>query len=157
MTLRGGSRVRVSTVDDEGIPIVRYGTVGADHRGDGPVVVVYDDLAGSDLVDVSEIVSVDYDSIELRFRGTDLAHDVELRRGLAAMWRAEADIAGLALHALFPLGDDGSGVPDGGTSWTLAEFTVHGTTHIVRATLDAHDPTTVVVRADRMNRWDGYY
>lgn len=157
MMLRGGERVCVRTVDDEGIPIVRYGTIASDHRGSGPVAVMYDDLSGSDLVDVSEIRSVDYDTVELRFAGTEVMCDAELRRGLSAMWRAEADMAGLAVQAMFPIGHDDAGTFDGDASWTLAEFTVHGTTHVVRATVDIHDPTTVVVRADRMNRWDGYF
>lgn len=157
MMMRGGERVCVRTVDDEGIPIVRYGTIAADHRGSGPAVVIFDDLSGSDLVDVSEIAGVDYDTVELRFAGTDVMHDADLRRGLAPMWRAEADLAGLAVQALFPLGEGGAGVFDGEASWTLAEFTVHGATHVVRATVDANDPTTVVIRADRMNRWDGYF
>ena len=156
MHLRSGERVCVRTVDDEGIPIIRYGTVGSDKRTAGPVVVVFDDLSGSDLVDVSEIERVDYDTVELRLAGEDVLSDTHLRVGLAAMWQAEADIAGLRVDALFAMGTGGIGIADGPNSWLLAEFTVQGATHVVRATRSDHSPTTVIVRADRVNHWDGY-
>lgn len=157
MNLRGGERVRVRTVDDEGIPIVRYGTVASDHRGPGPVPVLFDDLAGGDLVDISEVTRVDFDTVELHMSGTDLLDDQQLRSGLATMWCAEARLAGLTVNALFPMGDDGHGVSDQHGGWMLAEFTVHGTAHVVRATPIPDAAATVVVRADRVDHWDGYF
>ncbi len=152
---RNGDRIRVSTVDDDGVPIVRYGTVGAELPADGPVVVLFDDLLGGDIVDRSEIVLVSLDSVELRLRGADLLTDESMRSGLAAMWRAEADVAGLSVAALFAMGDRGAGVRNG-TDWLLAEFTHFGDTWIVRASILDDQTTTVVIRADRSNRWDGF-
>lgn len=150
-----GDRIRVSTVDDDGVPIVRYGTVGAELPADGPVVVLFDDLLGGDIVDRSEIMLVSLDSVELRLRGSDLLTDESMRSGLAAMWRAEADVAGLTVAALFAMGDHGAGVRNG-ADWLLAEFTHCGDTWVVRATMIDGETTTVVVRADRSNRWDGF-
>ena len=155
MALHSGDRIRVSTVDDDGVPIVRYGTVGAELPDDGPVVVLFDDLLGGDIVDRSEIVLVALDSVELRLRGTDLLSDLAMRSGLAAMWRAEADVAGLAIAALHALGTHGAGVCNG-DDWLLAEFTHNADTWLVRATIEPDETTTVVVRADRSNRWDGF-
>ena len=156
MHLRSGERICIRTVDDEGIPIVRYGTVASDNRTNGPVAVLFDDLSGGDLVDASEVERIDYDTIELHLQGEDLMHDNVLRAGLTTMWRAEANLAGLTVDAIFPLGDNDAGIADGDT-WILAEFNISGTTHIVRATRSASSPTTVIVRADRANRWDGFF
>jgi len=154
-SFHNGDRIRVSTVDDDGVPIVRYGTVGAELPADGPVVVLFDDLLGGDIVDLSEIILVSLDSVELRLRGTDLLTDESMRSGLAAMWRAEADVAGLTVAALFAMGDRGAGVRNG-TDWLLAEFTHFGDTWVVRATIPPDETSIVVVRADRANRWDGF-
>jgi hypothetical protein len=135
---------------------VRYGTVASDNRTNGPVAVLFDDLSGGDLVDASEVERIDYDTIELHLQGEDLMHDNVLRAGLTTMWRAEANLAGLTVDAMFPLGDNDAGIADGDT-WILAEFNISGTTHIVRATRSASSPTTVIVRADRANRWDGFF
>lgn len=157
MILRGGQRVRVRTVDDEGIPIVRYGTVASDHRGPGPVPILFDDLSGGDLVDISEVGQVDYDTIELRLAGHDLVDDPVLRSGLATMWCAEARLAGLSIGALFGLGSNDQGTRDQDGGWMLAEFTVAGATHVVRAIRSTAGEATVVVRANRVNHWDGYF
>lgn len=154
-SFHSGDRIRVSTVDDDGVPIIRYGTVGAELPSDGPVVVLFDDLLGGDIVDLSEIVLVSLDTVELRLHGLDLLADVSMRSGLAAMWRAEADVAGLTIAALHALGEHGAGVKNG-NDWLLAEFTNMGDTWLVRATIPSSETTTVVVRADRSNRWDGF-
>jgi hypothetical protein len=118
--------------------------------------VLFDDLNGGDLVDASEVERIDYDTIELHLHGEDLLTDNVLRAGLATMWRAEANLAGLRVDAMFPLGDHVAGIADGDT-WVLAEFNIAGTTHVVRATRSTQSPTTVIVRADRANRWDGFF
>ena len=82
-SFRSGQRVRVSTVDTDGLPTVRYGTIGADVDSDDPVVVIYDDLLGSDTVNSSEIELLDLDAIELRHTGRDLLDDPLLRAGLS--------------------------------------------------------------------------
>jgi hypothetical protein len=155
-SFHSGDRIRVSTVGDDGYPIVRYGTVGADLPADGPVVVIFDDLLGGDIVDSSEIEVIRLDAIELRLNGVDLLHDSTLRAGLADLWRAEVDLAGLVVATLFPMKkDDVVGIADG-EQFLLAEFTYHGEPWVVRGATATDSPTTVVVRADRMNRWDGF-
>ena len=136
--------------------MVRYGTVGADAVSSGRIAVIYDNLAGSDLVDGSEIELLDLDLIELRLAGTDLLKDTSLRAGLAELWRAEVARAGLVIATLFPMEkDDVVGVVDG-EHFLLAEFTYNGDTWVVRGALASDDPTMVVIRADRMNRWNGF-
>jgi hypothetical protein len=136
--------------------MVRYGTVGADAVSNGRIAVIYDDLAGSDLVDGSEIELLDLDLIELRLTGTDLLNDTSLRAGLAELWRAEVSRAGLVITTLFPMEKgDVIGVADG-EHFLLAEFTYNGETWVVRGALASDDPTMVVIRADRMNRWNGF-
>lgn len=154
--LRHGDRIKVCTVDDDGLPIVRYGTVGASLPDDGPVVVEFDDMLGGDIVDRSEVVTVRVDTVELVMHGTDLVDDASLRRGLADMWRAEADLAGLEIGVVHLLGADGCGSPNGTDGWLLAEFTHLGISHVVRTTRHHTSGDTVVIRADRMNRWDGF-
>lgn len=154
--LRHGDRIKVCTVDDDGLPIVRYGTVGATLPDAGPVVVEFDDMLGGDIVDRSEVVAVRVDTVELVLHGRDLVADAALRRGLADMWRAEADLAGLEIGVVHALGRDGEGVPNGHDGWLLAEFTHVGVPHVVRTAGDPGHDGTIVVRADRMNRWDGF-
>ena len=50
---------------------------------------------------------------------------------------------------------DAVGVVDG-EHFLLAEFTYNGETWVVRGALASDDPTMVVIRADRMNRWNGF-
>lgn len=154
--LRQGDRIKVCTVDDDGLPIVRYGTVGATLPSGGPVVVEFDDMSGGNIVDRSEVEAVTIDNVELVMRGTDLVEDASLRRGLAEMWRAEADLAGLDVGMVHLFGDDGAGTRNGPDGWLLGEFTHLGVTHVVRTTVTVGHDATVVVRADRMNRWDGF-
>jgi hypothetical protein len=47
------------------------------------------------------------------------------------------------------------GVSDG-EHFLLAEFTYNGETWVVRGAFPADAPTMVVIRADRMNRWNGF-
>ena len=155
-SFRSGHRIRISTVDDNGLPIVRYGTVGADSVPDQPVIVLCDDVSGSDTVNISEITSLDLDVIELQLTGPDLLHDPLLRAGLAELWRAEVSRAGIHVAALFPFEKNSVvGVADG-DQFLLAEFTYNGETWVVRGTLASDVPTMVVIRADRMNRWNGF-
>lgn len=157
MAYRNGDRVRMHTLDDDGFPIVRYGTVGAELPSGGPVVVMFDDVLGGDMVDPGDLEPVSLDSVVLAVRGLDVQRVPDLRRGLAGMWRAEADAAGLAIPAMFPLGPhEEPGISDGPDSWLLAEFgTVNGT-WVVRSAVAPGSPDTVVVRADRSNRQDGF-
>jgi hypothetical protein len=118
---------------------------------------MFDDLLGGDIVDAGEVEMVSIDSVALVLPGTDLATDPVLRAGLAAMWSAEVDLAGLHTGPLRLLGDpEGCGLRDSAESWVLAEFTWDGAMHVVRAVLPADGTGTVVVHAGRMNRWDGF-
>jgi len=155
-SFRSGQRIRISTMDATGLPIVRYGTVGTDSVLDNPIIVMYDDASGSDIVDISEIESLDLDVIELQLTGADLLQDPILRAGLAELWRAEVGRAGFHVAALFPFEKDGVvGIADG-EQFLLAEFTYNGETWVVRGTFTTLAPTMVIVRADRMNRWNGF-
>lgn len=148
---RRGERVRVSTLDDDGFPMVRYGFVSIDTASQGPVVIEFDDMLSEVIIDSSEVTRVTPTTIELVLTGVDLSHDPDLRTGLAAMWHAEADVAGLNLPALFPLG---AGLRDSSDTWALAEFTFEGETYVVRVHTDPNSPDVVSVRAERPNRWD---
>jgi hypothetical protein len=148
---RRGERVRISTVDDDGFPIVRYGFVSGNTASHGPVVVEFDDMLSEVIVDSSEVDLVTPTTVELTLTGIDLSQDPDLRSGLAAMWHAEADVAGLRVAALFPLG---AGLRDSSDTWALAEFTFEGETYVVRVHTDPNVPDVVSVRAERPNRWD---
>lgn len=148
---RRGERVRVSTFDDDGFPIVRYGFVCSDTANHGPVVIEFDDMLSDVIIDSSEVTRVTPTTVELVLTGIDLSDDPDLRSGLAAMWHAEADVAGLSVPALFPLG---AGLRDSSDTWALAEFTFEGETYVVRVHTDPNTPNVVSVRAERPNRWD---
>ena len=152
-----GDRIKVRVVDDDGLPVIRYGTVGAELPDHGPLVVVFDDMSGGDIVDRSEVEAVTIDSVALVLQGSDLAVDPSLRAGLVAMWAAEIDLAGLLIGPVRPLGNPpGSGLRDSSDSWVLAEFMHDGTMHVVRAALQRDGAGTVTLHAGRMNRWDGF-
>ena len=151
MRHESGRRVCVRTVDDNGLPLVRYGTVKETTTADGPLIVAFDDSPHGEIVDRSEVQAVDITSVELTTTGVDLADLPNLRQGLAAMWRAEADLAGVTVIAMYPLG---AGLRDGTDTWALAEVSDGTETYVVRVHTDPNEPNTVRVRADRANRWD---
>lgn len=148
---RAGDRVRVETVGDDGLPLVRYGFVGGVAGRDGPVIVMLDGELGGDVMDPGDLQPVTVTSIELRLHGSDLFDDPHLRTGLLALWEAEADRAGLDLDALHHMGH---GVRDSSDSWALAEMTSGGEHYVVRAMRLPHDPEVVRVRADHPTRYD---
>jgi hypothetical protein len=152
MTVFGaGDRVRVESIGDDGLPMVRYGFVGGVAGRDGPVIVMLDGELGGDVMDPGELQHVAVTTIELRLQGSDLVDEPALRIGLVALWEAEADRAGLEVDALHPMGD---GVRDSNDSWALAEMTSGGEHYVVRAVLLPHEPDVVRVRADRPGRYD---
>jgi hypothetical protein len=151
VSFQPGDRVRIVGTGDDGLPLVRYGSVGGMAGRDGPVVVMLDGELGGDIVDIGDLEAVTITSVELRLPGDDLFDEPALRRGLAGLWHAEADTAGLAIDALHPLAEPRR---DAGDSWVLAELVAGGEQYIVRATRPPNDPGVVVVRADRPNRWD---
>jgi len=151
MTFRPGDRIRVEGMADDGLPLVRYGFVGGLAGREGPVVVMLDGELGGDILDLSQVQPVTVTTTELCLTGSDLTSDPELRRGLIALWEAEADTAGLAVDALHPLGD---GLRDSSESWALAELVAGGEQYVVRAVQLPNEPDLVRIRADRPNRWD---
>jgi hypothetical protein len=146
--------VRVETTGDDGFPVVKYGFVGGltgSSEHSGPIVVMLDGELGGDVIDPCCVQPVSITNVELRLTGDDLMTEPALRRGLVALWHAEADSAGLDVDALHPLGD---GLRDSSDSWALAELMAGGEQYVVRAFCLPHEPDVVRVRADRPNRWD---
>jgi len=108
-----------------------------------------------DLRDLSQIQPVTITTVELCLTGNDLINEPDLRRGLVALWHAEADSAGLDVDALHPLGGpDGDGLRDSSESWALAELMAGGEQYVVRAFQLPNEPDLVRIRADRPNRWN---
>ena len=151
MNLLPGDRVRVETMGDDGFPVVKYGFVGGVTGSNGPVVVMLDGELGGDILDLSQVRPVSITNVELCLAGSDLMTEPDLRRGLVALWHAEADEAGLDVDALHPLGE---GLRDSNDSWALAELVAGGEQYVVRAFQLPNEPDVVRVRADRPNRWD---
>jgi hypothetical protein len=151
MTFRPGDRVRLERTGDDGLPLVRYGFIGGLAASSGPVVVMLDGELGGDIVDLSEVQPVMVTTVELRLWGADLIDDPDLRRGLVALWHAEADSAGLAVDSLHAIGE---GRRDSSDSWALAELTAGGQHYVVRAVQLPNEPQVIRVRADHAHFWD---
>src|SRR3954466_11675204 len=156
MIYRPGDRVRFETTGDDGWPLIRYGFVGGVSGNGGPVVVMLDGEASGDVVNPSGLQPVTITNVELCLRGADLIDDPELRRGLVALWHAEADSAGLDVDELHPIGD---GHREYDERWALAEVrtgadcprTAPKTADqrfVVRAVQLPHEPEVIRVRAE---------
>lgn len=152
MTFRPGDRVRFECEGEDGLPMVRYGFIGGATSVDGAVIVMFDGELGGEVILLSQIQPVTITTVELCLSGSDLMTEADLRRGLVALWHAEADTAGLDVDALNPLGD---GLRDSNDSWALAELMAGGEQYVVRAFQMPNEPDLVRIRADRPNRWDG--
>lgn len=150
-SLRAGDRIRVRSTGDDGLPLVRYGFVGGLMGPGGPVVVMLDGELGGDVIELHEVEVVSVENVELHLQGDDLLDDPDLRRALVAMWRAEADLAGIAVDSLTCLGD---GLSDSCDSYALAELMTGGDQYVVRVLRDNEHPGMVCVRADKPLRWD---
>ena len=145
MTFRHGDRVRWSTTDGDGFPLVRYGFVGgADGTGRRVFVMLDGELQG-DAVDAGQLQPVSVTTVELRLDGAGLLGDADLRPGLVRLWEAEAESAGLDLGEIQRFGE---GWPDGQGRWTLAELVSGGRRFLVRAHESPGHTTVTVVRAD---------
>jgi len=150
-SFRAGDRVRLEQTGDDGLPLVRYGFVDGTPASHGPVVVMLDGELNGDIVDPSHVQPVTITNVELCLQGTDLVDDPELRRGLVALWHAEADSAGLDIDSLHAIGH---GLRDSSDSWALAELMAGGEQYVVRAIQLPNEPEVVRVRADRPTRFD---
>ena len=141
-----GDRVRWPTVDDDGLPVVRYGFVGGVSEADGPVVVMLDGELAGDVINPDEIEPVHMSNVTLILTGTDLLDDPSLRQGLVNLWVAEAETAGLEIASLQSIG---SGVRDSSKGYALAELSSGGDTYVLRARVCPNDQDSVMVHADR--------
>ncbi|MEY2415293.1 MAG: hypothetical protein QOH53_627 [Ilumatobacteraceae bacterium] len=148
MMYRPGDRVRFETTGDDGWPLIRYGFVGGVSGNGGPVVVMLDGELSGDVVNRSELQPVTITSVELCLRGADLIDDPDLRRGLVALWHAEADSAGLDVDELHPIGD---GKRESEVCWALAELMTADQHYIVRAIQLPNEPEIIRVRAESRN------
>ncbi len=146
-----GDRVRYETVGEDGFPLVRYGFVGGQTNDNGPVVVMLDGELGGDVVDLDEIEPVSISSITLKLEGADLLDEPQLRQGLAKLWHAEAEDAGLQIAAVHPV-KDGLGVRDSSEGFALAEVVAAGEQYMLRAT-SCHNENMILISASRPNRW----
>ncbi len=147
-----GDRIRYSTTDDDGLPLVRYGFVGGvsdDHFG--PIVVMLDGELGGEVVDPTDIEPVHMSNVTLVLAGSDLLDDPSLRQGLVNLWAAEAETAGLEIAGLRCIG---TGVRDAGEGYALAELSSGTDRYVLRASLCPHDRDAVMIRADLPNRWE---
>ena len=145
MIYRPGDRVRFETTGDDGWPIIRYGFVGGVSGNVCPVVVMIDGELTADVVNRAELQPVTITSVELCLRGADLVDDPDLRRGLVALWHAEADSAGLDVDGLHPIGD---GRRESDCCWALAELTAADQRYVVRALQLPNEPEIIRVRAE---------
>lgn len=147
-----GDRICLRCTGEDGLPMVRYGFVGGCCQDDGTITLMMDDEVSTlTLPDTSELEPVTVTTIELRLGGADLLTDPLLRQGLVHLWRAEAELAGLDIDAIHLMGP---GLRDSSEGFVLAELMAGAEQYVVRAICQPNDPETVVVRADRPNRWD---
>ena len=150
--LNPGDRIRYECTGDDGLPLVRYGFVGGLAGTEGPVVVLLDGELGGDVVNRYQVQPVEVTTVELLLHGTDLVDDPELRRGLLALWQAEADTAGLDIDCTRTIGDGECDAPGG---WCLAELNAGGDRYVLRAVQLPHEPEMVRVRAEIHTRGSG--
>ena len=148
---RHGDRIRYTTTDDDGFPLVRYGFIGGVTHDGGPVVVMLDGELGGDVVEPDTIEPVSICNVTLKVDGSDLLDDPSLRPGLVNLWRAEAEDAGLQIAAIHPI-ETGLGLRDSSEGYALAELTAAGDQYTLRAT---RCPTedAILLRAARPDRW----
>jgi hypothetical protein len=100
MNLQPGDRVRWLTTGDDGLPLVRYGFVGAGVHNGEVRVMLDGDLKGNTVLPADDLAIVAITTVELRVAGIDMLDDPALRHGLVHLWSAEADQAGLDLGAI---------------------------------------------------------
>lgn len=130
MTYHLGDRVRASLTAEDGLPLVRYGFVRSAGRRPATVVVMFDGEIGGEELPIDQLEPVSVTSLDLRLEGDGLLDDPDLRRGLAPLWQAEAEDAGLDVDGVIHLNGDGAG---SNGSWALAHFSSGGERYVLRA------------------------
>ena len=147
MAFQPGDRVRWDTTGDDGLPLIRYGFVGAGSTTAQQVVVMFDgEFKGDTLVAIDELQPVTITNVELRLRGADLLADPSLRQGLVNLWSAEADQAGLEIRHIEYL--ENCRAEANASGMTLAELRSGGKQYVLRALYDIDHNESVCVRAD---------
>jgi hypothetical protein len=147
-----GDRIRIRSVGDDGLPLIRYGFFGSRCLENGTITVMLDDdVSTQTITDISQVESVSVTSVELELHGVDLLTEPTLRQGLAHLWRAEAEHAGLEIDAIHLIGN---GLRDSSDGYVLAELTTGAQHYVLRAVCEPNQPDIVMVRAERPNRWD---
>lgn len=138
-----GDRVRVSQIDEGGIPVIRYGWVETvtGLRAE----VLFDGEIRGEQVHLGSVQPVEVTTVQLVLAGRDLLDDPELRRGLVGMWQAEADLAGLDVDTLHSFGAGNAGLPG---RYELGEVVAGGSTFVLVAGLSPSTQPTVFVRAE---------
>ena len=139
-----GDRVRWETTGDDGLPLVRYGFVGAVAGEVGPVMVMLDGELKGDVIQLDQLQPVTVLNVKLHLHGLDLIDDPELRRGLVHLWRAEAESAGLDVDHLEALGTGERAAP----GWWLGTVTTGGQDYVVKALPSTRDDQVICVRAE---------
>ena len=144
-----GDRVRYECTGDDGFPTIRYGFVAGQAADGGPVAVMLDGEIGGTVLPAATLRAVTLTNLELRLVGEDLCSDPALRRGLVALWQAEADAAGLAVERIRPIEAGTAAVSISGsavTRWLLAELCSCGDCYHLVAQQVAGDPQTYEIR-----------
>src|SRR5690242_16003319 len=102
MMLQAGDRVRLVEQGEAGLPSVRYGWISR-IAVSGAALVLFDDALDDAVVEQARLEPVSVTELRLELDGTDLLAEPALRSGLAALWAAEAEQAGLDVAGLRPL------------------------------------------------------
>lgn len=100
MNFQPGDRVRWQTTGVDGLPLVRYGFVGAGVHNGEVRVMLDGELNGNTVLPADDLALVHITNIELRVAGIDLLADPAMCQGLVHLWSAEADEAGLDLGSI---------------------------------------------------------
>ena len=129
MNYTSGDRVRVETIGDDGLPLVRYGFVSGQNVNGGPLAVLLDGELRPSVFAQEVVQPVSIANVVLSLNGADLFDDPALRTGLLALWQGEVDTAGLAVEQLSPIQCNCPHERE----WPLAEFTSCGERYVVHA------------------------
>lgn len=107
------------------------------------------DLKGETVVAVAEIEPVSIMTVDLIIDDLELLNDPTLRQALVRLWSHEAELAGLVVERITPLG---TGVRDvTGLGYALAELHSAGELYVLRAVIDS---AYITVRADIPRRFE---
>ncbi|HWL44071.1 MAG TPA: hypothetical protein VNQ73_14105 [Ilumatobacter sp.] len=141
MNYQPGDRVRWQTTGADGLPLVRYGFVGAGVHNGEVRVMLDGELKGNTMLPADDLALVHITTIELRVAGIDLLGDPAMCQGLVHLWTAEADEAGLDLGPVAFLPHDSA--PPDNTPIALARIEAGGYQYILQACPSRNDAVHV--------------